>query len=130
MSSARARLVLGFAIANLALVIIVSSVWLNKPKTPPLIQGVLLQEGRALEEFRLIDHHNQRFDNRALLGRSGGLFFRHGHRAGLARQTDSILNDDTLAGSMSASARQRVTACFSINRMVECHAQLYRELAA
>lgn len=68
--------------------------------------------------------------NRALMGRGGGLLFQHGHRAGLARQTESILNDDARAQDLSACARQRVTDCFPINQMVEGHAQLYRELAA
>jgi glycosyltransferase involved in cell wall biosynthesis len=68
--------------------------------------------------------------NRALLGRDGGLYFQVGHRAGLARQTESILNDDALANGLSDRARQRVADRFSINRMVESHVQLYRELAA
>lgn len=68
--------------------------------------------------------------NRALLGHGGGLFFQLGHRAGLARQTESLLTDDALARDVSDCARQRVADYLSTNRMVECHAGLFRELAA
>jgi len=69
MSSPRARLFLGLAVSNLALIIIATAVWLNKPNTPPQIQGVLLPEGRQLQHFSLLDHHNQNFTNRELLGK-------------------------------------------------------------
>jgi protein SCO1/2 len=42
---------------------------LNRPASPPLIQGVLLPEGRALDEFRLLDHTNREFTNADLEGR-------------------------------------------------------------
>ncbi|MEH6589834.1 MAG: SCO family protein [Halioglobus sp.] len=69
MDSAKAKLLLSFATVNLALVIVVGSVWLNKPAAPPLIQGVLLPEARELDTFALVDHRNQTFSNRNLLGR-------------------------------------------------------------
>lgn len=68
MPTPRIKLVLAFALANLALVIIAVTVWFNKPVTPPLIQGVLLPESRNLQEFGLIDHNNQQFTNGDLLG--------------------------------------------------------------
>jgi len=68
MSSHRRKLVLGFALANLALIAIAVLVWTNRPATPPLIQGVLLPEGRELAPFSLIDHRNQPFANSDLLG--------------------------------------------------------------
>ena len=68
MPSTRARLILGFALANLALVIIAASVWFNKPATPPQIQGVLMQESKPLQDFSLLDHNNRRFGNTELLG--------------------------------------------------------------
>jgi protein SCO1 len=69
MESAKAKLLLSFATVNLALVIVVVSMWLSKPAAPPLIQGVLLPEARELEKFALLDHRNQAFTNRNLLGR-------------------------------------------------------------
>ena len=68
MPSPRARLILGFALANLALVIIAAAVWLNKPASPPQIQGVLLQESKPLADFSLLDYNNRRFGNAELLG--------------------------------------------------------------
>ena len=64
----RAKFILSFALANLVLVLIAATVWLNKPETPPLIQGVLLPESRPLQEFGLIDHNNQIFGNEDLIG--------------------------------------------------------------
>jgi protein SCO1/2 len=69
MNSTKAKLLLSFATVNMALVIVVSSVWLSKPASPPLIQGVLLPEARPLDNFSLLDHSNQAFTNRDLLGR-------------------------------------------------------------
>lgn len=67
--SPRARMLLGFALANLALIAAAFVVVSNRPSPPPQIQGVLLPEGRALDSFALIDHHNQVFSNEDLLGR-------------------------------------------------------------
>ena len=45
------------------------TVILNRPDSPPLIQGVLLPEGRELQPFSLLDHHNEAFTNEDLKGR-------------------------------------------------------------
>ena len=68
MSSTRIKLALSFVIANVLLATIVWTVWLNKPSTPPQIQGVLLAQGKDLSDFSLLDHNNQPFGNRDLLG--------------------------------------------------------------
>jgi protein SCO1/2 len=62
-------MLLGFALANLALIAAAYIVVSNRPLPPPQIQGVLLLEGRELEAFTLLDHHNQAFANEDLLGR-------------------------------------------------------------
>jgi glycosyltransferase involved in cell wall biosynthesis len=51
-----------------------------------------------------------------------------GDRAGFARRTERLLNDTALAGRFSAAARKRVESEFSVEKMVERHATLYREL--
>jgi glycosyltransferase involved in cell wall biosynthesis len=51
-----------------------------------------------------------------------------GDRAGFARRTERLLNDTALAGRFSAAARQRMENEFSVEKMVERHATLYREL--
>jgi glycosyltransferase involved in cell wall biosynthesis len=53
-----------------------------------------------------------------------------GDRAAVAKYTDRLLNDAILAGRLSTSARDRVQSQFSVAKMVECHAALYRELAS
>ncbi|HEY4309580.1 MAG TPA: glycosyltransferase [Pirellulales bacterium] len=53
-----------------------------------------------------------------------------GDRAGFARYTNKLLNDRDLAQRLGESGRQRVLAEFSIEKMVERHAALYRELLA
>jgi protein SCO1 len=69
MLSPRARLIGGFALANLLLLAIAATVWLGRPPQPPQIQGVLMAEARPLAPFSLLDHNNRRFDNNALTGR-------------------------------------------------------------
>ena len=49
-----------------------------------------------------------------------------GDRAALAKYTERLLNDAALAGRFSAAARQRVQSEFSVEKMVERHAALYR----
>lgn len=66
--STRTRLLAGFALVNLALIAIAVFVINNRPPQPPLIQGVLLAEGRALQPFSLLTHHNEAFDNSDLIG--------------------------------------------------------------
>jgi glycosyltransferase involved in cell wall biosynthesis len=51
-----------------------------------------------------------------------------GDRAAFAKCTERLLNDATLAGHLSAAARHRVESDFSIDKMVEKHVRLYREL--
>jgi protein SCO1/2 len=67
--SPRARMLTGFLLANAAIVIVAAIVLLNRPATPPQIQGVLLSQARPLPDFQLTDHHNQVFTNRDLKGR-------------------------------------------------------------
>ena len=66
--SARARLLLGFLFANITIVLVAAFVLLNRPESPPLIQGVLLPDARELEAFQLLDHNNQPFRNENLQG--------------------------------------------------------------
>jgi glycosyltransferase involved in cell wall biosynthesis len=53
-----------------------------------------------------------------------------GDRAGFARHTERLLNTPPLAASISAAARQRVQSEFSVEKMLERHAALYREVLA
>lgn len=66
--SPRARMLAGFLLANVTIAIVASAVLLNRPASPPLIQGVLLPEARPLPAFELLDHHNRRFTNADLQG--------------------------------------------------------------
>tara|TARA_R110002049_G_scaffold23490_51_gene82846 strand:- start:1148 stop:1801 length:654 start_codon:yes stop_codon:yes gene_type:complete len=59
----------GFLSANIAIVTVAAIVLLNRPATPPQIQGVLLPQARALPEFQLLDHHNREFTRSDLQGR-------------------------------------------------------------
>jgi protein SCO1/2 len=59
----------GFIAANAIIAIVAVLVLLNRPAAPPLIQGVLLPEGRELAAFSLLDHHNRSFTNSELTGR-------------------------------------------------------------
>ena len=51
-----------------------------------------------------------------------------GDRAGFCKYTQRLLNDAALAARFSAAARQRVQAEFSVEKMIERHVALYREL--
>lgn len=51
-----------------------------------------------------------------------------GDRAAFARYTERILNDADLARRLGAAARERMLREFSVERMVERHVALYREL--
>ena len=66
--SARARMLVGFATANAVILAVLAAILLNRPASPPLIQGVLLADGRALEPFSLLDHRGEPFTNRDLHG--------------------------------------------------------------
>jgi protein SCO1/2 len=59
----------GFLLANAALVLVATLVLMNRPESPPQIQGVVLAQARALPDFQLLDHHNQVFTNDNLKGR-------------------------------------------------------------
>ena len=67
--SPRVRMLVGFLLANTAIAAVAVMVLLNRPDSPPLIQGVLLPDGRELQGFSLLDHHNQPFTNEDLKGR-------------------------------------------------------------
>lgn len=62
-------MVAGFVAANLIIVVVAVLAWQQRPPAPPLIQGVLLPQARALEEFALLDHRGERFTNADLEGR-------------------------------------------------------------
>ena len=49
-----------------------------------------------------------------------------GDRAAFAKYTERLLNDAALAGRLSAAARERVQSEFSVAKMIERHAALYR----
>jgi protein SCO1/2 len=66
--SARGRMLLGFVLANTVIIAVAAAVLLNQPKAPPLIQGVLLAEGRAVDSFRLLSHFGEPFSNSDLRG--------------------------------------------------------------
>jgi glycosyltransferase involved in cell wall biosynthesis len=51
-----------------------------------------------------------------------------GDRAGFAKYTARLLDDPALAARLSAAARLRVQSEFSVAKMIERHAALYREL--
>ncbi len=51
-----------------------------------------------------------------------------GDRAGLARRTNQLLDDPGQAGKFGAAGRKHVAERFSVDKMVEQHAKLYREL--
>ena len=66
--SPRARMIVGFALANIAIFVVAGLVLLNRPQLPPTIQGVLLPDARELPPFSLLNHANQSFSNKDLLG--------------------------------------------------------------
>jgi glycosyltransferase involved in cell wall biosynthesis len=53
-----------------------------------------------------------------------------GDRAAFTRHTHELLNDAELARRLGDAGRQRMLAEFSVERMIERHAALYRELTA
>jgi glycosyltransferase involved in cell wall biosynthesis len=53
-----------------------------------------------------------------------------GDRAAFARHTQRLLNDASLAARFAAAARDRVQNEFSVERMIERHATLYREICS
>jgi glycosyltransferase involved in cell wall biosynthesis len=53
-----------------------------------------------------------------------------GDRAALARQANKLLDDPELAKRLGEAGRRRVLAEFSVERMVEMHVKLYRDLLA
>lgn len=57
-----------------------------------------------------------------------GYLFPVGDRAALARLTLKILDDSTLAGRLGQAGRERIASEFTLAKMVEKHAALYREL--
>ena len=66
--SARSRMLLGFVLANVAIIAVASAVYINRPPSPPQIQGVLLSEASSLSAFRLLDQNGATFTNGDLLG--------------------------------------------------------------
>lgn len=67
--SARSRMLLGFVLANIAIVVVAAAVYINRPTSPPQIQGVLLSEASSLPAFSLLDQGGDAFTNSDLLGR-------------------------------------------------------------
>jgi protein SCO1/2 len=65
----RTRLVAGFLVANIAIAAVAALFLLNRPTSPPQIQGVLLPETHDLPRFSLLDHNNEVFTNDDLKGR-------------------------------------------------------------
>jgi glycosyltransferase involved in cell wall biosynthesis len=57
----------------------------------------------------------------------GGLTFRTGDVAGLAQELARILDDPALAARLGQSARRRVLEYCDFRRMLEAHAQVYRQ---
>ena len=53
-----------------------------------------------------------------------------GDRAAFAKYTERLLNDSALAARFAAAARERVQSEFSVEKMVERHVELYREVLA
>ncbi|HVX59565.1 MAG TPA: glycosyltransferase, partial [Pirellulales bacterium] len=53
-----------------------------------------------------------------------------GGRAAFAKETNRILDDDALAGQLGEAGRQRVLSEFTVEKMIERHGALYRELLA
>jgi glycosyltransferase involved in cell wall biosynthesis len=51
-----------------------------------------------------------------------------GDRAAFAKYAERLLNDAGLAAGLSAAARDRVEREFSVEKMVQRHAELYREI--
>ena len=62
------KMLTGFLIANVVLAVVITVIFLNRPNTPPQIQGVLLPQARQLPEFQLLDHNNQDVSQESLKG--------------------------------------------------------------
>ena len=62
------KMLTGFLIANAVIAVVITIILLNKPNTPPQIQGVLLPQARQLPEFQLLDHNNQDVSQESLKG--------------------------------------------------------------
>ncbi|MFK8114359.1 MAG: glycosyltransferase family 4 protein [Rubripirellula sp.] len=54
-----------------------------------------------------------------------GTLFEHGDTADLARQTNKILEDQTLARQMGEAGQERIATEFTVQKMVQRHADLY-----
>lgn len=63
-----------------------------------------------------------------VLAQQTGYLVPLGDAAAFARQTQLILNDAELAARLGAAAQQRIRAEFSVERMVQRHAELYHQL--
>ena len=68
--------------------------------------------------------------SRDLLGDDGAMYFSVGHRGGLARHCQELLECDELAARLGARVRDRAKKFLSVEEMLQRHADLYRELAA
>jgi glycosyltransferase involved in cell wall biosynthesis len=53
-----------------------------------------------------------------------------GDRFEFTRRTDWLLSDDELRRSFGAAGRERIEREFTVEKMVQRHAELYRQLAA
>jgi glycosyltransferase involved in cell wall biosynthesis len=65
--------------------------------------------------------------NRELIG-DAGILFPVGDRGELAKQTNLLLRDDARRKSLGIAARSRIETHFSIEKMVESHCEVYREV--
>jgi len=63
-----------------------------------------------------------------VLPESTGYLVPVGDRAGFARWTNKLLDDAELARRLGQAGRRRVQRDFTVEKMVRCHAELYREL--
>ncbi len=61
-------MIAGFVLANAAILLVAGLVLLNRPASPPSIQGVLLPDARDIPPFSLLDQYNRSFTNKDLLG--------------------------------------------------------------
>lgn len=63
-----------------------------------------------------------------IVSNESGILVPVGDRAAFAKRANYILNDSALAARLASAARERVFSEFSVEKMVERHAALYREL--
>jgi len=63
-----------------------------------------------------------------VLPESTGYLVPVGDRAAFARWTNKLLDDAALAKRLGQAGRRRVQRDFTVEKMVRCHAELYREL--